>query len=323
MRIVSLLPSATEIIASLGLMDSLVGVSHSCDWPAEVASLPRVTSTAVPKDGSAAMIDQVVRERHAAGLPLYEVDASRMAELAPDLIVTQGLCDVCAVTEDQARAACGPLPSGVIVLSLAPRSLADAFANIIDLGAAASRVAEARTLVASLAERTERVAAAVRHAGSRPRVTLLEWLTPLYAGGHWTPELIALAGGEDGHGRVGMPSRHIAWDEVRAWQPEVLVLACCGFDEARSAAEADALMRLPGFADLPAVTHGRVWAVDGVRHFSRPGLRLVDSLEWLAGVLHPSRIAPSRIPARRLDSLAPLVGRPAATARLSPEGRAG
>lgn len=323
MRIVSLLPSATEIIASLGLMDSLVGVSHSCDWPAEVASLPRVTSTAVPKDGSAALIDQVVRERHAAGRPLYEVDASRVAELAPDLVVTQGLCDVCAVTEEQARATCGGLPSGVIVLSLAPLSLADVFTNIIDLGAASGRVAEAQTLVASLAERTERVAAAVRHAGSRARVTLLEWLTPLYAGGHWTPELIALAGGEDGHGRVGVPSRHIAWDEVRAWQPEVLVLACCGFDEARSAAEADALMRLPGFAELPAVRHGRVWAVDGVRHFSRPGPRLVDSLEWLAGVLHPSRVAQSRIPARRLDRLASLVGRPAATARLSPEGRAG
>ena len=301
MRIVSLLPSATEIIASLGLLDSLVGVSHSCDWPPPVSDLPCVTSTAIPKGASAAEIDSAVRERHAAGLPLYEVDEARLAALAPDLIVTQGLCDVCAVTEDQARTACGGLPARVEILSLAPLSLADVYANIVDLGRATGRATEARHLVASLAQRTDRVAGAVRDAGARPRVTLLEWLTPFYAGGHWTPELIALAGGEDGHGRVGSPSRHIGWDEVRTWAPEVIVLACCGFDETRAATESASLAALPGFADLPAVRQGRVWAVDGVGHFSRPGPRLVDSLEWLASVLHPSLVPATGIPALHLD----------------------
>ncbi len=307
MRIVSLLPSATEILASLGLVDSLVGVSHSCDWPPGITALPCVTRTAIPKGATAGEIDLAVRERHAAGLPLYEVDAVRLAALAPDLIVTQGLCDVCAVTEAQARAACGGLPSEVTVLSLAPLSLADVFANIVDLGAATGRTSEARSLVASLSARTDQVVAAVGDVAVRPRVTLLEWVSPLFAGGHWTPEIIALAGGDDGHGRVGTASRRIAWEEVRAWQPEALVLACCGFEVSRAASEVAALADLPGFAELPAVQQGQVWAVDGVGHFSRPGPRLVDSLEWLASILHPSRVTPCGIPACRIDGFPGLV----------------
>ncbi|MDZ4864982.1 MAG: ABC transporter substrate-binding protein [Gemmatimonadota bacterium] len=300
MRIVSLLPSATEIIASLGLIDSLVGVSHSCDWPPAVLGLPQVTSTMIPKHASPAEIDEAVRERHAAGLPLYEVDERRLSDLAPDLVVTQGLCDVCAVTEAQARAACAGWPAGVEVLSLAPRTVADVFANILDIGMAVSRVVKARTLVAALSRRTDRVVAAVRGADRQPRVTLLEWVTPLYAGGHWTPEIIALAGGKDGHGRVGAPSRRIAWDEVRVWQPEVLVVACCGLDVEAAAGTAVSLAALPGYAELPAVRQRQTWVVDGVGYFSRPGPRLIDSLEWLAGVLHPSLVPQARIPARRL-----------------------
>ncbi len=301
MRIVSLLPSATEMLAALGLTDSLVGVSHSCDWPPGIARLPRVTRTMVPKDASAAEMDRMVREQRAAGLPLYQLDALLLQRLKPDLVVTQGLCDVCAVTESQAHAACSDLPSGVEVISLAPLSLADVFGNIVDLGLATETLPVARRLVAALSERRERVAAAVQDRAERPRVSLLEWVTPLYAGGHWTPEIIALAGGQDGHGRPGQASRHIDWEEVSIWQPEVLVLACCGLDIPRTMTELAALAALPGFRDLPAIRNGQLWVVDGVGHFSRPGPRLLDSLEWLAGTLHPGLGLPDGAPAVRMS----------------------
>lgn len=298
MRIVSLLPSATEMLCALGLEDQLVGVTHGCDFPPQVARLPRVTTTGIPKDATSAEIDRVVRARHAAGLPLYDLDAELLARLRPDLLVTQGLCDVCAVPDATARdVACG-LPGRPAVVSLAPRTLVDMFANILELGHLTGREAPAVALVAELRARADSVRRRAQSVAERPRVSLIEWLDPLYACGHWTPELVTLAGGREGHGRPGAASRLLAWDEVLAWAPEVMVLACCGLDLEETRRQLPLLTRRPGFEDLPCAVNGELYAVDGAAFFSRPGPRLVDSLELLAHLLHP-RVFPSP-PARYL-----------------------
>jgi iron complex transport system substrate-binding protein len=272
MRIVSLLPSATEMLAALGLEGELVGVSHSCDYPPAVAGLPRVTRTAVPADASSGEIDRLVRELHGQGLPLYTLDRELLRRLAPDLVVTQGLCDVCAVPGEITEEAVAQLPGCPRVVSLSPHSL----------GAVLERRIE------SVAERAA--------GATRRRVTLLEWLDPLYAAGHWTPELVTLAGGIEGHGRAGQRSRLLDWADVVNWAPEVLVVACCGFSTSRTARELDGLRSRPGYGDLPAVRAGNVFLVDGGAYFSRPGPRLVDSLELLAHLLHPARFPSAPVP---------------------------
>lgn len=301
MRIVSLLPSATEMLCALGLEDQLVGITHGCDYPPAVARLPRVTSTGIPEDATSAEIDRLVRERHHAGLPLYDIDTALLARLQPDLLVTQGLCDVCAVPDATARdVACG-LPGRPAVVSLAPRSLADVFANVLELGQLTHRAAEAASLVSDLRRRVDRVREGTESVERRPRVSLLEWLDPLYACGHWTPELVTFAGGREGHAGPGAASRVLGWEEVLAWRPEVMVVACCGLDTAETSHEFPLLASRPGFADLPCVANGRVFAVDGVGYFSRPGPRLVDSLELLAHLLHPDRFPESPWPFLRLS----------------------
>lgn len=292
MRIVSLLPSATEMLCALGLEDQLVGVTHGCDFPPSVAELPRVTSTGIPPHATSADIDRMVRERHASGLPLYDLDRPLLARLRPDLLVTQGLCDVCAVADRDARDVAAELPGCPSVVSLAPRTLEDVFANIMELGQLTGRISAAALLVSHLRDRTDRVRDLARRATHRPRVTLLEWLDPLYACGHWTPELVEYAGGREGHARTGDPSRVLGWDEVVGWQPEVMVIAGCGLTVNEVRQQFHSLARRPGFDRLPCALSGRVTAVDGLAYFSRPGPRLVDSLELLAHLLHP-RLFPS------------------------------
>ncbi len=302
MRIVSLLPSATEMLCALGLEDELVGVTHGCDYPPGVARLPRVTSTGIPLDATSAEIDRLVRERHAEGLPLYDLDAALLTRLRPDLLVTQGLCDVCAVPDATAwDVACG-LPGQPAVVSLAPRSLADVFANILELGYLTGRQAEALRLVRELRGRVDAVRERTEPLPERPRVSLIEWLDPLYACGHWTPELVALAGGREGHGQPGAASRVLEWQEVEVWRPEVMVLACCGMDLAETSRQFKLIADRPGFAGLPCALRGRVHAVDGDAYFSRPGPRLVDSLELLAHLLNPGLFPYSPAPTLRLTS---------------------
>jgi iron complex transport system substrate-binding protein len=306
MRIVSLLPSATEILCALGLEEQLVGVTHGCDYPPSVAALPRITSTGIPVDAPSGEIDRLVSARHAAGLPLYDVDEPLLRSLAPDLLVTQGLCDVCAVADDDARAVAARLPGGAEVISLAPTVLVDVLDNILELGERTGTIERARALVA---DARRRIALVRRTADPLPRrrVSLLEWVDPVYAAGHWTPELVMLAGGIDGHGRPGARSRRMPWEEVLEWRPEVLILACCGLDLARSQGEVAQLRALPGFADLPCVASGRLHVVDGDAYFSRPGPRLVDSLELLAHLLHPEAFpaAPGRAGSGTFASFAP------------------
>lgn len=306
MRIVSLLPSATEILCALGLEEQLVGVTHGCDYPPSVSRLPRITSTGIPADASSGEIDRLVRWRHAAGLPLYDLDEALLRRLAPDLMVTQGLCDVCAVADSDARAVAARLPGTVDVISLAPVLLADVLANILELGDRTGTAPRAQALVAEAVSRIAAVRGKTEGLPQR-RVSLLEWVDPLYAAGHWTPELVQLAGGIDGHGRPGARSRRMPWSEVQEWAPEVLILACCGLDLPRSLAELATLRAQPGFADLPCVATRQLFVIDGDAYFSRSGPRLVDSLEILAHLLHPELfpVAPGRAGAGTFASFTP------------------
>jgi iron complex transport system substrate-binding protein len=285
-RIASLLPSATEIVRALGLESSLVAVSHSCDFPGRIASLPRVTRTRVPKEAGSAEIDAVVRSCLSHGESLYELDVETLDRLRPDLVITQALCDVCAVGPGEVSRAVPALRSAPEVLTLEPRTLEGAFETIREVGTATHRVAQAHALVGSLRRRVEAVRDRTSRRAVRPRVALLEWVDPPICGGHWNPELVELAGGTDGLGRPGRPSRTVMWDEILAWRPEVMVLACCGFTAERTRREVSLLRQRPRFADLPCARTGRIHVLDGVGHFSRPGPSLVDSLEALTAILN-------------------------------------
>ncbi|RMD68330.1 MAG: cobalamin-binding protein [Gammaproteobacteria bacterium] len=287
MRIVSLLPSATEIACALGLEDQLVGVSHECDWPPSVKGLPKVTRALIPPGASSAEIDGLVRQRLQAGRALYALDLPVLQGLRPDLILTQALCDVCAVAEDEVQAAARRLPRTPRVINLKPQSLAEVLASVRQVAEAAGVEEAAREVVGGLQARVEAVAA--RAAGIRHplRVVVLEWLDPPFSSGHWTPELVRLAGGIEALGREGQPSRTVSWEEVSAAQPEVLFIACCGFSIERTLEDVPAWQHIPGWQEVPAIRTGRVYVTDGSHYFSRPGPRLVDSLEILAHALYP------------------------------------
>jgi iron complex transport system substrate-binding protein len=285
-RVASLLPSATEIVRTLGLESSLVAVSHSCDFPGRVQSLPRATSTRVPSGGSSRQIDQVVQECLRRGESLYRIDDALLDHLRPDLIVTQSLCEVCAVGPGEVARAVPALGSRPKVVTLEPHTLEEVFGSILTVGDAVGRLAEAAALVAGLRLRVDAVRARAALRRSRPRVAFLEWADPPISGGHWNPELVVLAGGRDGLGKPGERSRPLAWEEILAWRPEVMVLACCGLDEVRGREELELLRRRAGFAALPCARTGRIHVMDGVRLFSRPGPSLVESLERLEGAVH-------------------------------------
>ncbi len=286
MRIASLLPSATEIVRALGLKEALVAVSHSCDFPGRVASLPRVTRTRVPHGAGSREIDAVVRDCLRRGESLYQLDEALLESLRPDLIVTQALCEVCAVGPAEVDRAVPRLSSHPRVLTLEPRTLEEVFGAIEAVGAAVGCAERAELLVEELRGRVDAVRARSAALARRPRVAFLEWADPPICGGHWNPELVEFAGGRDGLGSRGEPSRRVAWEEVVSWQPEVMVLACCGFDEARGRRELDLLRLRPGFERLPCARSRRTYVMDGVRLFSRPGPSLVESLERLATILH-------------------------------------
>lgn len=287
MRIVSLLPSATEIICALGLEDQLVGVTHECDFPPAVRKLPKVTRTLIPTDASSAEIDRLVRERLGTDRALYTLDLPVLAALGPDLIVTQALCDVCAVAEDEVRAAACTLPGAPRVINLEPQSVSDVLACIRQVATAAGVEGAAEECITALSARMTAVASGTARVERRPRVALLEWLDPPFSSGHWSPELVRLAGGIEGLSQEGRPSRTLRWDDVLAWAPEVVFVACCGMSVDRTLADLPPLWRIPGWGNTPAVRAGRVYVTDGSHYFSRPGPRLVDSLEILAHALHP------------------------------------
>jgi iron complex transport system substrate-binding protein len=282
-----MLPAATEIVGALGLMDQLVGVSHECDYPEEANRRPRVTHCEIHGQGLASEeIDRWVSDRLSAGGPLYTLDEPALRELAPDLIITQRLCDVCAPAYGSVAALAAALPSRPRVLNLEPKSLADVFGDIRAVAAAMGHPEQADEVCLGLERRV--AAVADRVAGSeRPTAFVMEWAEPIYNAGHWTLELVRLAGGSAVLCREGAPSARVPWDDLRAADPEVVVIACCGHGVERTVQDLPRLEALPGWHRLQAVRAGRVYVADGSAYFSRPGPRLVDTLEILASAFHP------------------------------------
>ncbi len=308
MRIVSLLPSATEIICGLELEDSLVGVTHECDFPSFVRTLPKVTRSSIPRNSSSLEIDHQVREQMASRKALYQLDRPVLESLQPDLIITQALCDVCAVAEDEVRAAACSLSGNPHVINLEPQTLAQIFAAIRQVGDATKTQQRAKRFVEELTARVQSVARRSKTIEQKPRVALLEWLDPPFSCGHWNPELVSLAGGIEGLGHLGQPSRRLRWDDVKDFEPEILFIAYCGFNVERSMQDITLLNSKSAWHDLPAVRAGRVYVTDGSDYFNRPGPRLVDSLELLAHTLHPNKhplpqnMTPATCALQNLDS---------------------
>lgn len=287
MRIVSLLPAATEMVCQLGLANRLAGISHECDYPPEVTGLPRVTRSRVPDNVPSREIDEQVSQKSKEGQPLFELDCDLLEELEPELIVTQGLCDVCAVSTTQVASVAASLPGKPRVAHLQPARLGEMLDSLQSLGEAAGVPGRAREIVQQLRERIEKVRFSTGAPARRPRVVLLEWVDPLFSSGHWTPEIVRIAGGQEMLGKDGELSRRLDWDEVRRADPEFLVLALCGFKVDRGLADWPILQDKPGFRELACARDGKVFIVDGNAYFNRPGPRLVDSLEILAHTLHP------------------------------------
>jgi len=286
-RIVSLLPAATEIVCALGLDDQLVGVTHECDYPAVVRGLPKVTWSLIPRGASSIEIDMLVRERSRTQSALYTLNLELLEELHPDLIVTQALCDVCAVAEDEVQAAACALPVAPRVINLAPQTIWEVFDCVRRLARETGMISEGDKVVEHLTARVNAVAARTSGLKEIPRVAFLEWLDPPFSCGHWTPELVRLAGGIDGLSKEGERSRTLDWHEVVAWDPEVIVVACCGFDVDRTLIDLRSPQVSKHVRALAAFDAGRLHVIDGSQYFSRPGPRLVDSLEILAHALHP------------------------------------
>ena len=299
MRIVSLLPAATEIVAALGRLDDLMGVSHECDYPEAVTEKPRVTACQMQTGAASGEIDRWVAKRLARGEDLFTLDEPLLRELRPDLILTQRLCDVCAPAYGSVAALAQGLPGPPRVVNLEPSSLEDIFANIVTVAALIGATAAGQALLQSLRDRVESVRQAASVAANVPRVAVLEWLDPPFSSGHWTPELVAIAGGTEKLGKAGEDSARKSWDEVALCQPEILIIACCGQTAARAARDWEAVRILPKIQSMPAVCAGNVWIADGNSYFSRPGPRVVDALEIVAEILHPEIFA-GRFPDRGL-----------------------
>jgi iron complex transport system substrate-binding protein len=283
MRVASLVPSATEMLFALGLGDRVAAVTHECDYPPGAEQLPHLTRSVIPEGLDAAEIDRAVRERTGSGESLYELDEDVLAELDVDLIVTQAVCEVCAVSFDDVRAAAERLPTKPEVVSLDPSTLGEVLADIPRLAEAAGVSEAGDQLAAELGERLEAVEGAVEGA-PRPPVAALEWLDPVYIGGHWVPQMIELAGGLDVLGLPGEKSRTAEWDEIEAVAPEVVLSMPCGYYAEQAAAETMRWRR------RLSLLGARVIAVDAAAYFSRPGPRLVDGVELLAHLLHPELV---------------------------------
>jgi iron complex transport system substrate-binding protein len=283
-RVASLLPSSTEIVHFCGAGDALVGVTHECDYPPGVEGLPHLTSSKIDQRMSSAEIDAAIAGHLTDTGSIYALDARLLEELAPDLIVTQGLCDVCAVSTELVEEAASGLQTRIF--SLNPTSLREVLDDTVAVGETLGRGEETRAKVAALGEKLARVEEAV--AGlPRPRVGCIEWLDPPFSAGHWIPEMVRIAGGEEVFAGPGEPSARLSWEEVFEATPEVLVLMPCGFGARRTVEEARHVLPKVFAPGLPALQNGRVWAVDANSYFSRPAPRLVEGVEILARILHP------------------------------------
>jgi iron complex transport system substrate-binding protein len=296
-RIVSLVPSATEILFALGLGSEVVAVTHECDYPPAVRELPRVTRDTLPAGLTTGQIDAAVRARTDHGESIYELDADALHDLRPDLIVTQALCAVCAVSYDDVREVAGRLPSHPDVISLDPKTLGEVLDDLVRLAQVTGVQDRGESLKVDLQGRLDRVRDAVEGA-PRPPVVTLEWLAPPYAGGHWVPEMVELAGGRSVAGEPGRDSRTVPWEELAAARPDVAVAMPCGLYAEEAAEQA-----LAHRGELESLGAERIYAVDAASSFSRPGPRLVDGVELLGHVLHPDLVpAPDGLSFRDLSA---------------------
>ncbi len=285
MRIVSLLPSATEIVCALGLEEQIVAVSHECDYPPIVTKKPVLTASRIHTQLHRSVeIDENV-ERH--GGNIYELNSELLEELKPDLILTQELCLVCAVSYTRVREAASILRGDVSIVSLEPNNLEDIMENILFVGRLTGKSAEAEKLVAGLRSRMEKVRSRAQLAASKPRVFFMEWLKPPWVGGHWIPQMADYAGGTDGMGNLGRPSSRVSWEKILEYKPEIIVLSPCGFDVDRIMRELHVLSEYRDLQTLPAFISSRIYAVNASAYFSRPGPRTIDGLEILAHIIHP------------------------------------
>jgi iron complex transport system substrate-binding protein len=289
MKICSLLPSATEVIALLGLHDELVGISHECDYPPSIRNVPIMVEPMIPPHGVAsADIDKQVRQLVASGQRLYRLNDHLLRHAQPDLILSQDLCHVCAVTPDQLHDALCSMPRQPTVLTLNPSTVLDVIDDVVRIGDAAGRSAEGHRLAAHLRDRLETVHTRIQTISNRPRVVCIEWLSPLYIAGHWVPEMVQRAGGQDVLAQPGSPSRVVTWDEILAAAPDILIVMPCGFSVERTHTELLQLMQhTDQWRPSPALAE-HTYLVDASSYFSRPGPRLIDGIELLAAILHPS-----------------------------------
>jgi iron complex transport system substrate-binding protein len=285
MRICSLLPSATEIAFALGLGDQVVAVSHECDYPPEASNRPVLTKSAIhQKIHRSLEVDREVEQR---GGDIYEIDEKLLEKLKPDLILTQELCQVCAVSYTKVKEAARVLDADTKIVSLEPTSLEEIVDNILLVGRMTGKTAQAEKLSSQMLRIVDNVKGKAEKVEHRPRVFFMEWLQPPWAGGHWIPQMVDYAGGFDGLGRLGKPSHRIGWDEVVEYQPEVIVLSPCGFDANQVMGEAHVLASYDGWEKIPAFKSSRIYAVNASAYFSRSGPRVVDGLEILAHIIHP------------------------------------
>ncbi len=273
---------------ALGLGNQLVGITHECDYPPEVEGKPVVVRNILPIEKmSQPEIDAAVTQRIRDGLSLYQVDEKLLQELAPDIILTQDLCQVCAPSGNEVTQALSLLPKKPQILWLTAKSLDEIFDNLRELGQATGRLREAEELIAAGRERLEKIASVTRNLSQRPRVFCMEWLDPVYCSGHWVPEMVGIAGGKDALARKGADSVRIPWNDVLEWAPEVLIITPCGFNLDRVIEQTPQLFNYPEWAELPAVRANRVYAVDANSYFARPGPRVVDGTELMAHLIHP------------------------------------
>jgi iron complex transport system substrate-binding protein len=290
MRIVSLLPSATEILFALGLDKEVVGVSHECDFPAEARTRRVVIHSRLPHDASPLEIDRLVREYVARGESLYSVDAEALAELEPDLIVTQDLCQVCAASPDDLATTLAGFPVPPEVLCLNPQDLGDVWRDILWVGEDTRRGHEAEALLEKIGARLGQLESQLDGIEHRPSVAILEWLQPFYVAGHWVPEMIEIAGGKDALGTKRTPSFRVTAEDVIDATPEILFIAQCGYSAQQARDEYNAMTFPEEWSAIPAVRNSRVYALDASGYFSRPGPRLIAGIEALANILHPEGI---------------------------------
>src|SRR5437763_5736026 len=287
-RIVSLLPAATEITAALGLLDQVVGVSHECDFPTEANEKPRVTRCAVHGAELASRdVDEWVRRALHDNDTIYTIDEQLLRKLQPDVILTQKLCDVCAVGYGTVAKLAQTLPGPPQVVNLEPRSLADIFGDIGRVANACDADERAEKLIGNLLERVKNVRERVASIPDRPCCFLMEWVDPPFCSGHWGPEVVEIAGGHDPLGRKHQPSAQIDWQEVLDARPEIVVLALCGYNVDLAQRDYELLREFPGFDSMPAAQAGEIYLVNASAYFARPGPRIIDSIEILAGILHP------------------------------------